>query len=471
MTGVQTCALPISSPAADPWVELYVTGDGAASPTLVARDDDGGSGTDALLYRRTLAADGLYLVKAKSVSTLLTGTYELSAWLETGGARPTTGGTAREAEPNDTESSATDVSAAWRAVHYVASRPGEVTRGEFTEETLELRAGDVVTVWVRADPGSVLDPATSLVDESGKNVLAVDRGDTNRGAPPADEAHIVAFAVPGTGSYHLRVWGSGSTVGSYDGKVYLSRDEAAVVGRHVFYNNSVYDGRTADAGAADDGAVPPDKVALLPGRAATLANLTNFSAGINGIMIDVKGLRDDVGEADFAFAASTPGTTNQWDDAPAPASIARRAGAGPGGSDRITLTWRDGSIVNRWLRVTLKASESNGLVADDVFCFGNLVGETADDPAAAAVTPADVLRTRRRLSRTTSLTDWFDFNRDGRVNAADQALVRSHVSRNLPMGEFPVTSTAASREGQFVALRRDHPTRRPSYEAVTTMLH
>src|SRR6185503_12092782 len=48
-----------------------------------------------------------------------------------------------------------------------------------------------------------------------------------------------------------------------------------VAGRHVFYNNSKFDGASAAVNAADDGAVAPDKLALLPGQTASFANFTS----------------------------------------------------------------------------------------------------------------------------------------------------------------------------------------------------
>ena len=41
-----------------------------------------------------------------------------------------------------------------------------------------------------------------------------------------------------------------------------------VVARHVFYNNSAFDSRSAAASAADDNAIATDKAALLPVRGA-----------------------------------------------------------------------------------------------------------------------------------------------------------------------------------------------------------
>ena len=57
--------------------------------------------------------------------------------------------------------------------------------------------------------------------------------------------------------------------------------------------------------AADDGAIAPDKVALLPGQTPGVANVTGYSRGINGVMIDVAGLPAAavLTPADFAFEA------------------------------------------------------------------------------------------------------------------------------------------------------------------------
>ena len=54
------------------------------------------------------------------------------------------------------------------------------------------------------------------------------------------------------------------------------------MGRHVFYNNSAFDGNDPRANADDDLAVAPDKQALLPGQTATFVNYTSYGGGING---------------------------------------------------------------------------------------------------------------------------------------------------------------------------------------------
>ena len=67
----------------------------------------------------------------------------------------------------------------------------------------------------------------------------------------------------------------------------ISPGTASVVGRKIFYNNSLFDGNNPAANALDDAAIAPDKVALLSGHTPGLANFTSYSKGINGVMIDI----------------------------------------------------------------------------------------------------------------------------------------------------------------------------------------
>ena len=60
----------------------------------------------------------------------------------------------------------------------------------------------------------------------------------------------------------------------------------------------------------------------------------------------------------------------------APTRITVRPGAGQDGADRITLIWADNAIRNSWLQVTVLATDATGLAANDVFYFGNAVGES-----------------------------------------------------------------------------------------------
>src|SRR5205085_6961861 len=91
---------------------------------------------------------------------------------------------------------------------------------------------------------------------------------------------------------------------------------AEVVGRHLFYNHSVFDGNDRGANAADDAAVAPDKVALLPGQSATFDNVSNYARGINGVIVDVRGmvLEFDPPQMIFEVCSGVVGTA--WSSAP-----------------------------------------------------------------------------------------------------------------------------------------------------------
>ncbi len=208
---------------------------------------------------------------------------------------------------------------------------------------------------------------------------------------------------------------------------------AEVVDRHIFYNNSKFDSNNAAPGSLDDAAIATDKDALLPGNTATFANYTSFSLGINGIMIDVAGLAGIPTVNDFVLRVGNSDTPSSWQLAPVPASVSVRWGAGVGGSDRITLTWDDNAIAKKWLQVTLLSDEHGGtlgLADDDVFYFGNAIGETGDDPLRAIVNATDEIGARYHTTGfvPAAVHNVYDFNRDRVVNATDQIIARYNVS-------------------------------------------
>jgi hypothetical protein len=232
------------------------------------------------------------------------------------------------------------------------------------------------------------------------------------------------------------VWNSAYPVPAYSGYA----PAATVEARHVFYNDSAFDG---DAGpsANDDDAIAPDKEALLPGGQASFANYTSYHKGVNGVMIDIAGLADPAGlsTADFAFTTGNDDDPSAWDAAPAPSSVTVRSGAGAGGSDRVTLIWasndHDGTVdaneavAKAWLEVTLQANATTGLLDADVFYFGNAVGETGDSTSDAFVNAVDGagVREHPRSGRDPAPIDYpWDINRDALVNVFDGAWVREH---------------------------------------------
>ena len=231
---------------------------------------------------------------------------------------------------------------------------------------------------------------------------------------------------------------------------------AEVVGRHVFYNDSAFDGNRADANRQDDAAVAPDKAALLPGRTATFANYTSYSAGINGIMVDVGGMSDGAvpGPDDFRFRVGNDNDPGSWPAAAAPSSIAVRPGEGVGGSDRITLIWADNAIRSQWLEVTLLAGAHLGLAEDDVFYFGNAIGESGNSAGDAKVNVSDMLGTRdnqRSFLNPAPIDLNFDFNRDAQVDISDMLIARSHQTHFLnALRLIGVPGSGAAGEGASI---------------------
>jgi len=211
--------------------------------------------------------------------------------------------------------------------------------------------------------------------------------------------------------------------------------DASVVSRHIFYNNSRWDGPDPTANANDDNAIAPDKIALRPGDGkAAFANYTSYSRGINGIMIDIAALANPAGltAADFVFKTGNNDTPESWALAPAPTNdiaLDVRLGAGVEGSDRVTLIWADNAIAKQWLEVTVLATANTGLAGDDVFYFGNAVGDTGDSTANAFVNAFDTGGVRdhpRGFLNPSPIDDVYDFNRDQRVNAFDFGIARDN---------------------------------------------
>ena len=221
---------------------------------------------------------------------------------------------------------------------------------------------------------------------------------------------------------------------------------STVVNRQLFYATSSF------AEGGNDGAIATDKTALLPGQTGSFANYSSYTGGIDGIMVDIAGGTGTVTLADFAIKVGNDSDPADWAAGPAPV-VNVRPGAGIGGSTRVELTWADGTIANEWMQVTVMANKDTHLGVDDVFYFGNAIGEVGDSAADAKVTAVDELMVRANAATGVGITDPYDFNRDGNVDQTDESIAQSHQtsffnalqliappgSLNLVVG--PITST------------------------------
>jgi len=250
--------------------------------------------------------------------------------------------------------------------------------------------------------------------------------------------------------------GNGIPGGPFDFGFSVLVSKTSVADRHIFYNNSVFDGNNSEANAADDNAIAPDFIskALLPSQTATFQNYTSYSRGINGIMIDVANLADPLGlrEVDFEFHVGNDNTPQDWMLVAAKATVKVRAGEGVGGSDRVTIIWPDGAIKNEWLQVRVKANHTTGLDQADVFYFGNAVGETGDHSANAIVDVTDFMRVRSNTTNAGSLAEIdnpYDYDRNQRVNVFDVIAVldnRTDSSTALKLIDAPQAVFASAPE-------------------------
>jgi glucose/arabinose dehydrogenase len=297
--------------------------------------------------------------------------------------------------------------------------------------------GNFIRVFDPANPGSIGTPDTSTDFASGLST----------GGP-------VDLKVDAAGSlYYLARGGTGEIYRISSTKVYA---------RQLFYNQSKYDGNSAAINSLDDGAIATDKTALLPGAgAATRANVSSYSKGINGIMIDIAGNHGAITAADFTFRLGNNNSPSGWATAAAPSAVSVRVGAGVSGSDRVEIVWADNVIQKRWLEVITQANANTGLAQNaglpagqaDVFFFGNAIGDaglgnTATNALVNALDEAGVRANGQILANNIPLTNIYDFNRDGAVTAVDESIARlngtnpSNTVKYLNIGSPPAAPQA-----------------------------
>ena len=111
-----------------------------------------------------------------------------------------------------------------------------------------------------------------------------------------------------------------------------------------------------------DNAIASDKSALLSGAGpATFTNVTSYTRGINGIMVDISGPHPGITANDFTFKVGNNNLPSSWSAAPQPTTVTVRAGGGAvSGSDRVEILWADNAIQNQWPPGELSGSGFRG---------------------------------------------------------------------------------------------------------------
>ncbi len=224
-----------------------------------------------------------------------------------------------------------------------------------------------------------------------------------------------------------------------------------VVGRYLFYDQSKFDGQVAGPNTGDDAAIS-DKVAYLPGAGVAGAeHVSNYSRGINGVMIDITGSHPNLTADDFVFRWGSSGETYaSWPLAAAPSQITVRGGAGVAGSDRVVITWPSDTLRGQWLEVIVRAGEDSGLEQADVFLFGSRPGDAfvSPPPTVFTTTAADELAARFNSAIGVGVNHVLDYDKSGVVSAADQLAARFNAGItqrvNIPAINLDLTAELAN---------------------------
>jgi ELWxxDGT repeat protein len=372
-------------------------------------------------------------------------------WKSDGTAAGTT--RVRDVYPGATGSKPDSIARVGNRVYFAATDP-DAGRELWTTDGTEAGTARVADV----APGAAGSAPKVVGGAGGRVYFAADDAThgaelwTSDGTP--DGTTLVADVAPGArastplyataAGAKLLFWADDGVHGIEPWVAPLAAPPPFVVGRHVFYNNSRFDGRDAGINHGDDLAVATDKEALLPGQEPSFDNVTSYARGINGVMFDVNTRFAVFDELRFSFKVGPGGPPSGWAAAPQPLEIVRRSDHLPLDLGRYEITWADGAIKNQWLQVTVEAVTGGVTSAIDVFYFGNLVGDAGSTGTTMRVDAADYSQTRAHLRTLADVDDPYDFNRDGRVDTLDLSLVRGSLFHSLPApAPSPLTATAA----------------------------
>ena len=218
----------------------------------------------------------------------------------------------------------------------------------------------------------------------------------------------------------LTVDDSGNSEVSLQLPVEAVTTSTTIVRRGVSYGNSHGFSETE---------MPSSIEALLPGQVASQSNFTNYSLGLNRVVIEVAGLASDaIDSGDFEFRVGNTSDPATWTLLGATSAISLptvSVVAGTSGqNDQVVLAWPDNEIENTWLQVTIKSNARTGLAVDDVFYLGNQIGDINGDVNSQnriRVNSIDSTMTRLNQAPTTTvgIDDRYDVDRNGRVNSFD----------------------------------------------------
>ncbi len=248
---------------------------------------------------------------------------------------------------------------------------------------------------------------------------------------------------------------------------------STVVGRQLFYNGSGtstrYDHNDLAINSFDDAAIATDKTAYLweDAGAATFANVSSYTKGINGIMVDIAGSHPNITAADFIFRVGNNNSPGLWTTANAPTSVSVRAGAGVSGSDRVEIIWNGAAApFGKWLEVITLANANTGLAQKagypagqgDAFFFGNApgntgTGDTGSNSLVNSLDEAAIRANNALVSANIPITNVYDVGRNASVNVIDESAARLNgTNPSTTLKYLNLTTSPAAPEADGVTV-------------------
>jgi uncharacterized delta-60 repeat protein len=328
-------------------------------------------------------------------------------------------------------------------------------------------------VYADADADGILDPDEQRVESSEQQLggawsMGVEPGSYVLRLQPRDGRTQTAPSPTGAAGGAIRVSVVTSEQKSNLNFGYRQTGQPAVVGAHLFYDNSAYDAVDPSFHSeANDAAIAPGKAPLQPGQAGGFANVSGYSRGLNGVIIDLMSVlpQSPPLNTDFLFRFSRGGPSPTWTAAPTP-RWGLRPGDGAGGTERVELTFPDNAMRDGWVEVTVAANIRTGLPAPRKFYFGHLTGNVVGGGASElAVDSRDLVAVRRRAATfgdavitKTGVIDPMDVNADGLVDQADVLIVRANLGHRLaPLSAPAAVAATSSRIARLSPPRRTNP--------------
>ncbi len=222
----------------------------------------------------------------------------------------------------------------------------------------------------------------------------------------------------------------------------------------AYYKGSFYSSGGANVAAALD----TSKSLLQAGTspvAASFANVTNYSRGINGVVMDVLGLSaTTLTASDFTFKMSPQGAYNEsanppssWSNAPTPTSITVTSGTPTAGTSRVRIEWPDNQIQDRWLQIRVLPNANTGLQSAATYYLGNLRGEIDGTQIGGLLLLQNAdLTAALPVGGVGSVSNIRDVDKNGFILNSDFVIIRSGINAGLSLRIITIPTAGSPSE-------------------------